>query len=100
MENGELIAEVESAGFDVLLTNDKNIADQRSLNGRKVAVVALPHNKRRTIVARVTDIADTIEKAKPGQHVVMHLDGLRIAKSIMNDQELLEDLSPLRPFEI
>lgn len=100
MENGELIAEVEAAGFDVLLTNDKNIADQRSLNGRQVAVVALPHNKRRTIVARAKDIADTIEQAKPGQHVVMHLDGLRIAKSIMNDQEVFEDLSPVSPFDI
>src|SRR5277367_2663402 len=48
--NGRLIAAVEADGFDVLLTNDKNMASQQNLEGRTVAVVALPSNRRATVM--------------------------------------------------
>ncbi|MCE7028988.1 hypothetical protein LZD57_13395 [Jiella sp. CBK1P-4] len=63
--NGELIAAVEADGFDVLVTNDKNIASQQSLRGKKVAVVALPLNRRRQIVERADDVADTVRRSRP-----------------------------------
>ncbi len=40
--NGALLRAIEEAGFSVLVTNDKNMAHQQSLQGRSIAVVALP----------------------------------------------------------
>ena len=39
--NGELIAVAESAGFEVLLTTDKNMRYQQNLTGRKIAFVVV-----------------------------------------------------------
>jgi hypothetical protein len=39
--NGELIAAAEAAGFNVLLTTDKNIRYQQNLTDRKIAFVVL-----------------------------------------------------------
>jgi hypothetical protein len=36
--NGELLRAAEDAGFDVLLTTDKNLPYQQNLKGRKLAV--------------------------------------------------------------
>ena len=36
--NGELIAAAEAAGFEVLLTTDKNMRYQQNLTGRKIAI--------------------------------------------------------------
>jgi predicted nuclease of predicted toxin-antitoxin system len=41
LENGELLTVAEAAGFEVLVTTDKNISYQQSLTGRKIAVVVL-----------------------------------------------------------
>ena len=97
--NGKLIAAVESEGFDILLTNDKNMASQQSLEGRTVAVVALPTNRRATIMCRLADIIDTLERAMPGQHVVIDHDGSRKAHSIDSDGRItVEDLPGVLPF--
>jgi hypothetical protein len=39
--NGELLTAAEQAGFDVLLTTDKNLIHQQNLSGRKIAIVVL-----------------------------------------------------------
>jgi len=97
--NGELIAAVEKEGFDVLLTNDKNMASQLSLKGRTVAVVALPTNKRATIMSRLADIVDTLGRATPGRHVVIDHDGSRKAHSFGADGRMtVEDLPGVPPF--
>ena len=41
LKNGELLAAAETAGFDVLLTTDKNIRYQQDLSRRKIAIVVL-----------------------------------------------------------
>jgi len=41
LENGDLLNEAEAAGFEVLLTTDKNLSYQQNLAGRKIAVVVL-----------------------------------------------------------
>ncbi len=41
LTNGELLSEAERAGFDVLLTADKNMRFQQNLAGRKIAIVVL-----------------------------------------------------------
>lgn len=39
--NGTLLRQVEAAGFDVMVTGDKNIRHQQNLAGRRVAMVVL-----------------------------------------------------------
>ena len=39
LENGDLLRQAEQAGYDLLLTSDKNIRYQQNLSGRKIAIV-------------------------------------------------------------
>ena len=43
LANGELLLVAEEAGFDVLLTTDKNLASQQNLKDRKIAIVGRPN---------------------------------------------------------
>ncbi len=43
--NGELLKEAEAAGFEVLVTTDKNISYQQNLSGRKIAIVVLERGR-------------------------------------------------------
>jgi hypothetical protein len=45
LENGALIDAAEQAGFEVLVTTDKNIYHQQNLKVRKIAVVALEYSQ-------------------------------------------------------
>ncbi len=44
LQNGELLAMAEQAGFDVMVTSDQNILYQQNLAGRKIALVVLGSN--------------------------------------------------------
>ena len=39
LENGELLLVAEAAGFEVLVTTDKNLIYQQNLAGRSIAIV-------------------------------------------------------------
>jgi predicted nuclease of predicted toxin-antitoxin system len=41
LKNGRLLEAAEAAGFDVLITVDRNIPDQQNLTQRSIAVVIL-----------------------------------------------------------
>ena len=41
LSNGDLLTAAEEAGFDILLTTDKNLRYQQNLAGRKIAIVVL-----------------------------------------------------------
>jgi len=41
LQNGELIAAAEAAGFELLLTTDKNIRYHQNLTGCKIAFVVV-----------------------------------------------------------
>jgi predicted nuclease of predicted toxin-antitoxin system len=41
LENGELLNVAEAAGFEVLVTTDKNLSYQQNLAARKIAIVVL-----------------------------------------------------------
>jgi hypothetical protein len=66
MTNGELLATAEEQGFDILITNDRNIFSQQNLRGRKLAIVVLPTNLGRLIMDRAADLVDTVNRVEPG----------------------------------
>jgi hypothetical protein len=43
--NGDLLRVAEQAGFDVLLTTDKNLVYQQNLSEREIAIVVLGRNR-------------------------------------------------------
>jgi hypothetical protein len=43
LSNGELLRVAEEAGFDVLLSTDKNIRYQQNLKDRRIAILSTPH---------------------------------------------------------
>ena len=55
LKNGRLLEAAEEAGFDVLITADRNIPDQQNLSGRKIALVILcaPTNRLRDLAILV-----------------------------------------------
>ena len=99
LRNGVLLRRVAAAGYAVLLTNDKNIAFQQSLKGARVAVVALPLNRRSAVLARAADIAETIRRAAPGRHLLMNLDGTRTMRGFEGDRLVVADLPPVPTFK-
>ncbi len=47
--NGELLKAAEEAGFEVLLTTDKNMASQQNFSTRKIAIVVLGNSQWRIV---------------------------------------------------
>ena len=66
LENGELLNVAEAAGFQVLVTRDKNLAYQQSLVGRRIAIVALGKGRWGLIKPHVTQIVAAVNAATPG----------------------------------
>jgi len=71
--NGELLRVAEEAGFDVLLTTDKNLAYQQNLGGRKIAIVALGRNRWSLIEPVLGRISEVVGQARPGSYVLVEI---------------------------
>jgi hypothetical protein len=66
LENGELLSKAEVAGFDVLVTTDKNLSYQQDLSGRKIAIVVLGQGRWSLIKRCVAQVVATVNAATPG----------------------------------
>jgi hypothetical protein len=71
--NGDLLRVAEEAGFDLLLTADKNLAYQQNLAGRKIAIVALGRNRWSLIQPELDRIVDAVIRAKPGSYTLVEI---------------------------
>ena len=65
ISNGKLLAQAEAAGFDVMLTADKNIRYQQNLKNRRIAIVLLTNPTWRDVVLYVDRVAAGINAATP-----------------------------------
>jgi hypothetical protein len=66
LRNGELLDAADAAGFDVLVTTDRNIRHQQNLTGRTIAVVVLGKGRWRLIKGWLPAIAAAVAAATPG----------------------------------
>jgi hypothetical protein len=66
--NGELIAVAEAAGFELLLTTDKNIRYQQNLTGRKIAFVVLGNQQWPTLRQYIERVVASVNAATPGSY--------------------------------
>src|ERR1035437_5879244 len=71
LTNGELLAEAEGAGFDVLLTADKNMRYQQNLTGRRIALVVLSTPQWPRVRLHLDIIAAAVNAATPGSFAVI-----------------------------
>jgi len=69
--NGELLTRAEQQGFDVLVTNDKNMNTQQNMRGRSIALVVLPTNLRRQVLELAPLVVSAIRRVRPGQCVII-----------------------------
>lgn len=75
LTNGELLTAAEEAGFDVLLTTDKNIRYQQNLAGRKIAVVVLGKGRWRLIRPMIPEVVASVIAARPGTYTGVEIPG-------------------------
>jgi|SRR5580658_840256 hypothetical protein len=68
LENGELIRRAEEAGYDVLLSTDKNIRYQQNLTGRKIALVVLGQQQWPIVKMHLDRIAAAVNACTPGSY--------------------------------
>ena len=68
LKNGELLDAAEEAGFNVIVTSDKNIKYQQNLRGRKIALVVLTQGRWGLVRRKLADIAAAVNAASPGSY--------------------------------
>ena len=73
LSNGDLLAEAERAGFDVLVTADKNIRYQQNLTGRRIALVVLGTPQWPLVRLHIERIAAAVSLATPGSYAEVEI---------------------------
>ena len=73
LSNGDLLAAAESAGFEVLLTADKNMRYQQNLEGRRIALLVLSTPQWPVVKLHLEKIAAAVNAATPGSYIEVDL---------------------------
>src|SRR5271166_2894982 len=73
LTNGDLLAEAERGGFDVLLTADKNMRYQQNLRGRRIALVVLSTPQWPVVRLHLGRVAAAVSAATPGSYIEVDL---------------------------
>lgn len=73
LSNGDLLSVAEEAGFDVLLTADKNMRYQQNLEGRRIALVVLSTPQWPVVRLNLEKIAAAVSSARPGTYTEVEL---------------------------
>ena len=73
LANGELLTVAEEAGFDLLLSTDKNIQYQQNLKGRRIAIVILGNSQRPTVHRYIDRVVAAVNAAMPGSYTEVEI---------------------------
>jgi hypothetical protein len=68
LKNGELIQQAEEAGYEVLLSTDKNIRHQQNLSRRKIALVVLGNQQWPLVKLHLDRVVAAVNAATPGSY--------------------------------
>jgi hypothetical protein len=63
-----LLKAAELAGFEVMVTADKNIRYQQNLANRKIALVILPSGHWPLVKLQLQEVIGVIDDAEPGSY--------------------------------
>ncbi|MGA2047678.1 MAG: hypothetical protein ABSG96_08290 [Terracidiphilus sp.] len=73
LENGELIQKAEEAGFELLLSTDKNIRYQQNLTARKIALVVLGNSQWPVVRLHLEKIVAAVNSCEPGSYAEVEI---------------------------
>ncbi len=73
LKNGELLEAAEEAGFEVLVTPDKNIRYQQNLGFRRIALVVLGNPQWPVLCEHVDRVVIAVNAAQPGSYTVVDI---------------------------
>ncbi|HMD49852.1 MAG TPA: hypothetical protein VKG79_12165 [Bryobacteraceae bacterium] len=73
LQNGELLNASEAAGFDVLVTTDKNMRYQQNLVSRKIAIIVLGKQQWPKVRPHVQLVVAAVNAATPGTYVEVEI---------------------------
>jgi hypothetical protein len=68
LQNGDLIQQAEEAGYELLVTTDKNIRYQQNLKGRVLAILVLGNQQWPDVKLHIERIVDAVNAATPGSY--------------------------------
>jgi hypothetical protein len=69
LSNGDLLREAERAGFDVVVTADKNMRYQQNLDGRRIALVVLATPQWPIVKLHLDKIAAAVNSVATGGYI-------------------------------
>lgn len=75
LSNGELLTAAEQAGFELLLTTDKNIRYQQNLSGRKIAIVVLGTAQWPVLRLHTQQVVTAVNAVTPGSYTEVDIPG-------------------------
>jgi hypothetical protein len=73
LANGELIQRAEEAGYEILLSTDKNIRYQQNLTSRKIALVVLSQQQWPIVRLHLERIVTAVNAATPGSYTEVEI---------------------------
>lgn len=73
LKNGKLLRAADAAGFDVLVTADKNMHFQQNFEGLRISSIVIPSNYKPYVQKAVPALRQSIDNLQTGQKVVMDL---------------------------
>ena len=79
LSDGDLLDLAETEGYEILITNDKNLPFQQPLARRRLAVLVLASADRKLTEAMADAISGIIESLSPARAFLLREDGILIA---------------------
>jgi hypothetical protein len=73
LRNGDLLLAAEEAGFELLLTTDKNIRYQQNLSTRRIAIVVLGRQQWPELRPYIQRVVDAVNAAMPGSYAEVEI---------------------------
>ena len=65
--NGELLDRAEEAGYEVVITADRNMPYQQNIGSRSFALIVLGANRWPLIEPKIEDIRNALDGIQPGE---------------------------------
>ncbi len=76
LKNGDLLDAAQEAGFDVMVTGDKNLSYQQNLTARTLALVVLSTIDWNQLKLNPSPVAAAVDRAKLGSFEYVEMPGI------------------------
>jgi len=73
LTNGALLDAAEGAGFELMITADKNMRYQQNLAGRTIAIIVLGNAQWPVLRRYVDRVAAAVSAARPGSYIEVEI---------------------------